>query len=78
MLLRAVNESTRRIVKLPTTESADRARMTKSKVNAIHANARFVQRVTNESLYRQIWWNSVHIRVNMAHSRRESRVFQNR
>jgi hypothetical protein len=62
MPLCAVNANARGIAKVPTTKSTDSAGTTKSKVNAIHANADLVQRVTNEPLYRQICWNSIQLR----------------
>ena len=78
MLLCAVNENTRGIVKLPTTESADGARTTESEVNAIQANAHLVQRVTDESLYWQICRNSMHTGSSWLISGAKSSVVQYR
>lgn len=50
MLLRAVNEVARRIVKLPAAGGFDSTRLAKHEMNAIQANTNLKERITNEAL----------------------------
>ncbi len=62
MLLRLVNQRARRIVKLPKSNGGDRPGTTKYEMNSITADARLKQGIADESLYRQVCWNSIHTR----------------
>ena len=49
-------------MKLPKTKGGDSADTTEPKMDAVTADARLEQRVTNEALYRKVCWDAIHQR----------------